>query len=188
VRPASGSPSGSNANGSLPPLPCKHMPASRPCRNAAGSKPGCTGVSRVPSSCDNRAWRGPPKRSAMPSGPRSMTSRNARRGKRIRPLGGRSPGNGSASFIGVGKSAPRTRSPSLSRHALGVAHRCSTSLRRRPQKRQNPLTAPLRACVRLRAGARGSSGPAWCSSRALPHRFQAPNAPRRPRISGESAA
>ena len=121
--PASSSPSANNGNAMPPPPNCKNMRASRRSPNAAARSPGCTGASSVQSSSAKRSWSGRRNRSGIPSGRRSITSSNATRAKRIRPPCAPWHSNGSVSSIGVGRSAPRTMSPSISRRSTAVAHR-----------------------------------------------------------------
>ena len=129
----SAAPVGHNAPGIRPPPPGKPRPGARPAPHAAARRPGAPGVSRGPRSCDTRSWSGPRHRSAMPAGPRAMTSRNASRGKRRRPPCGRSPFHGTIAFLGVGKSVPCPMRAPLSRPSLVVAHRCSTIWPRQPE-------------------------------------------------------
>jgi hypothetical protein len=78
------------------PLPHgKNMRGAHRCPNAAGSSPGGTGVSRVPSSCGTRSSSGPPNRSGIPSGRglfpaatrpgASAVGRRARAGVQVEP-------------------------------------------------------------------------------------------------------
>ena len=120
-------------------------------RHAAARHPGGTGVTRVQSACDTRAWRGRRNRSDMPAGPGGIPSSNATRARHPRPPCARSRARGSACCFGVGTSARRLTRRSLSLRATAEGHPCSTIWHRRPKKASKDLDSPPQSMCSARS-------------------------------------
>jgi hypothetical protein len=112
--PAFAWPVAHNAHARLPLPHGKKMRVWRRSPHAAGKSLGGTGAFRVPSAAATRVWSGRRRRSGMPAGPRSTLSSNAPRAKPSKRPYGPWRSHGSASSLGVGRTAPRMRSLSLS--------------------------------------------------------------------------
>ena len=147
VLPASSSPVAPNGTAFPPLRPANNRRAWRRSPTAAASSPGAPGASRVHSACAQRVSRGRRHPPGMPAGHRSMLNRHASQARHTKRPCAPWPAPGAASSLGVGRSAPPLRHPSLSKRSnAATRHACTTWCMYLAKDEKNPDSPPQSMC------------------------------------------